>query len=133
MEIIIKKQNNMTFDNSVKTCLRKSFTFKGRASRSEFWYFLLFVSLLSLVGILLGFAVGQETKAAIIIWSITALLYICCVPACISVEVRRFHDIGRSGFYYWLGAIPYIGAIIILCYMVQPTKAGKNEYGSEPE
>lgn len=122
----------MTFDNSVKTCLRKSFTFEGRASRSEYWYFYLFVSLICVVGILLAFAIGaDETSLGVVI--VTCLLGILLLPAGISVEVRRFHDINRSGWNFWWGIIPYVGSLIILYFMVQPSKDSENEYGPMSE
>lgn len=121
----------MTFDNSVKTCLRKSFTFKGRASRSEYWYFCLFQLLFIIIVGLFVVATRIESDSAIII--IIGLPYICSLPAAISVEVRRFHDLNKSGWNFWWGMIPYIGGFILLYFMIQPSYVGDNEYGSMPE
>ena len=134
----------MTFDNSIKTCLSKSFTFAGRASRSEYWYFALFVSLLVLIGVLLAIACGTYydlqaiacgiySGSAMAILVVVGLCYLCLLPASISVTVRRFHDINRSGWNYWWAIIPYIGGFIVLFFMVQPSKKGENQYGCIPE
>lgn len=130
----------MTFDNSIKTCLSNSFTFAGRASRSEYWYFTLFALLLALVGILLHLVIEDNyywglnpdiiNIATLIIMVLCGL---CLIPASISVTVRRFHDINRSGWNLWWGIIPYIGSLIVLFFMVQPSQAGNNQYGSMPE
>lgn len=123
----------MTFDNSIKTCLSKSFTFAGRASRSEYWYFTLFVSLLVLIGVLFGIACGIDSDSAMAIYVVVGLCYLCLLPACISVTVRRFHDVNRSGWNYWWAIIPYIGGFIVLFFMVQPSKMGENQYGCIPK
>lgn len=124
----------MTFDNSIKTCLSKSFTFAGRASRSEYWYFTLFSLLLVLVGFLLVAALlDTNPDSARFVTIIAVLCYLCLIPASISVTIRRFHDINRSGWNLWWGIIPYIGSLIVLFFMVQPSQAGSNQYGSMPE
>ena len=80
----------MNFAESIKTCLiKKPLTFKGRASRSEYWWFILFLSILNFV---LGF-LGQ-------IGSI--LIFISNIPQ-ISVASRRLHDSDLSG---WLQLLP---------------------------
>lgn len=125
----------MTFSNSVKTCFRKSFTFEGRASRSEYWYFYLFLVLIFLVPALfavLAAGSGAEKEASAML-VIVGLLEICCIPAGISVMVRRFHDINRSGWNFWWSVIPYIGSVIVLIFMLMPTEAGENKYGPVSE
>jgi uncharacterized membrane protein YhaH (DUF805 family) len=54
------------------------------------------------------------------------------VPS-LSVTVRRLHDIGRSGWYYGLIAIPLIGAILILVWMFTDSKPGANKWGPNPK
>lgn len=124
----------MTFDNSVKTCLRKSLSFEGRASRSEYWYFNLFIILIYIVEILLLFVFNGDTDETssiffILLYCLTAIVLL---PAGISVTVRRFHDVNRSGWNFWWSAIPYVGSFIVLYFMVQPSSTGTNEYGTMP-
>ena len=123
----------MTFDNSVKTCLRKSFTFEGRASRSEYWYFHLFYFLFLITGILFIAAIGFDSDSAPIVAIIVGLCYLCFLPASISVGVRRLHDINKSGWNIWWGIIPYIGCLIVLYFVVQPSSNDENEYGFMPQ
>ena len=105
----------MGFWESVRTCFRKYFDFKGRARRSEYWWYCLFSVVACLIwalfGTLLlalpvGMAVqhvsGNETAG------LTTMIIILCIPLLflvlpsISVQVRRLHDTGRSG--WWMVA-----------------------------
>ena len=92
-------------------------TFKGRASRSEYWYFVLFNIIFSIV---LGFVSGiVDLPILYTIYSVVLL-----IPS-IAVAVRRMHDVGKSG---WFILIP-IYDLILAC--TQGVK-GENEYGTEP-
>lgn len=92
-------------------------TFKGRASRSEYWYFVLFNVIFSIV---LGFGSGIVDLP--ILYTIYSLALL--IPS-IAVAVRRMHDVGKSG---WFILIP-IYDLILAC--TQGVK-GENEYGTEP-
>ncbi|MCK5506837.1 MAG: DUF805 domain-containing protein [Thermodesulfovibrionia bacterium] len=54
------------------------------------------------------------------------------LPA-IAVTVRRLHDTSRSGWWVLIGLVPIIGLIVILVFMVQDSKEGENQYGSNPK
>lgn len=109
----------MTFVESVKTCFGKYAEFKGRASRAEYWWFILFLVLASGVGA----ALGERMQAAAMLVSF--------LPA-ISVTVRRLHDLGKSGWWYWLGLIPLVGAIILLVWFCRKGAAEPNDFGPDP-
>ena len=85
---------------TIVSTLKKSFSFKGRATRKEFWLFWLFTFivylLLGVVALLLaGSVLGT-------IWGILSLIVcIALLIPYISVAVRRFHDLGLSGFWFW--------------------------------
>tara|TARA_B100001123_G_scaffold44099_1_gene45234 strand:- start:2160 stop:2597 length:438 start_codon:yes stop_codon:yes gene_type:complete len=87
----------MNFKNAIKTCLKDKYAnFKGRASRSEFWFFYLFL--------VIGYAITISTifisiKLFIGILSIFILAMI--IPS-IAVTVRRLHDINKSGLFILL-------------------------------
>ena len=79
----------MSFGEAIKVCFQKYATFSGRARRSEYWYFYLFTFLVSLVLDcipLLG--------VLSFVWWLAQL-----IPS-LAVTVRRFHDIGKSGWNY---------------------------------
>src|SRR6185312_16613193 len=86
------RRTRMGFFASIGSCFSKYTTFRGRAQRSEFWYFVLFLCLLALPAALLG--------------PFGAFLFLPVLLPAISVEVRRLHDIDRSGWWVWLCLLP---------------------------
>lgn len=127
---------SMGFVDAVRVCMQEKYaSFSGRATRAEYWYFVLFMVIVlfcgALAGIFLGFALsgGDEDVALgifLIVYGLLALGFIC--PG-ISVFVRRLHDTGRSGWWYWLCIIPYIGSIVLLIFALMPSEEIDNEYG----
>tara|TARA_B100000161_G_C33345157_1_gene321999 strand:- start:242 stop:580 length:339 start_codon:yes stop_codon:yes gene_type:complete len=111
----------MNILNQIVTVFKKSFVLKGRASRSEFWWFVLFV--FTPVGFILNS--GYDTVAMI-----TLLLV---APASITVTVRRFHDQDKSGWWYFLGLIPILGVLMIYIICAFEGTKGKNQYGEAPK
>jgi uncharacterized membrane protein YhaH (DUF805 family) len=113
-----------TFINSISICFQKYATFSGRASRAEFWYFVLFTTITSFV--LAG--ISELMDMGSILSSIFSLAII--LPS-LSVTVRRLHDTERSGWWYWIILIPIIGIILIIVWMCSRGRSGANRYGSE--
>jgi uncharacterized membrane protein YhaH (DUF805 family) len=101
--------------------MKKYKDFTGRASRKEFWMFVLFNFLISFaLGLVVGFAMGVDAMR------IAQNLYtvIILVPG-IAVGIRRMHDIGRSGWWILLPIINFV----FYCLKGQPHD---NEYGAIP-
>ena len=102
----------LRFWEAVKTCFAKYATFTGRARRSEYWWFSLFELLiigLPALAVALGmWIIGEDFEGYSSLWLLAAgLLALFIVLAClaiiipsISVQVRRLHDTGRSGWWY---------------------------------
>lgn len=84
-----------SFVEAIKVCFRKYATFKGRASRSEYWWFALFVMLASIIGAMAEGSMGEDGTA------ISAVISIATFLPSISAQVRRLHDTDRSG--WWVG------------------------------
>lgn len=108
--------------------------FKGRARRSEYWYFTLgnvIISLgLFLFTILLSSVGGGIDTIGLVIYILYTLAMI--VPS-LAVIVRRLHDVGKSGWFYFVSLIPIIGGIWILVVLVTEGDRGPNEYGEDPK
>ncbi len=84
----------MTFGRAVQTCLRKYFVFSGRASRPEYWWFVVFLLLGSFAaGVLDGAIFGAE------VWVIGSVFNLATLVPGISAGWRRMHDSGRSGLH----------------------------------
>ena len=112
----------MTFGDSVSTCLKKYFVFEGRASRSEYWWFQLVVSPSYFISTILDNEIG---------YFFLGITLFTLIPA-ISAGVRRLHDTNRSGFFLLLSFIPFIGALVLLFFLVPEGTKGKNRFGSDP-
>lgn len=128
----------MGLTESVKSVFGKYATFSGRATRSEYWYFVLFNILLE-IGLLLLCVIGgtilDGANGAVVGISVcSVLLGLYCLAAFIpgiAVTVRRMHDTGRSGWFLLLALVPFIGSIILLVFMVTGS-APDNKYGPNP-
>ena len=117
----------MNFSQAVKTCFAKYFTFSGRASRSEYWFIILFFWLLMFVTAIIDIVVFPNQKYMVI--NLIANLLI-VIPS-ISVAARRLHDVGRSGWWQLL-YITIVGAILLLYWFIKKGDAGDNKHGSNP-
>jgi uncharacterized membrane protein YhaH (DUF805 family) len=114
----------MGFGDAVKTCFSKYVEFSGRASRPEYWWFFLSYILVYIVTLIIGGAI--EVPALVVI---AALAYF--LPL-LSAAVRRLHDTGRSGWWYLIGLVPFVGFIILIVFLAGEGNPGQNEYGPPP-
>jgi uncharacterized membrane protein YhaH (DUF805 family)/Tfp pilus assembly major pilin PilA len=105
--------------------LRNYATFSGRARRREYWYFVLFNSLI---------AVGIAAVDALTDFKLPSAIYnIAMFIPSIAVFFRRLHDTGRSGWWWLIGLVPVVGWIVILIFLVQDSQAGDNRFGPNPK
>lgn len=119
----------MGFQEATTTCLRKYFTFSGRAVRSEYWYFALFCFLGSLLLGGVDMMVFDSEIGDLELFS--SLFSLATIIPGISACSRRLHDIGRSGWWQLLLLVPLIG-VIILIYWLCKSGEGDNDYGPVP-
>lgn len=109
--------------------LRQYSNFKGRSPRREFWMFqLVYVAVFVAAVVIAAIGAGGDALAGILFLAAAALV----VPL-LAVEVRRFHDQGRSGWFAALNLIPYVGFIIVMIMMLLPGVDGDNQYGPDPQ
>ena len=105
--------------------LKKYAEFSGRATRAEYWYFILFNIIFSI-----GFSLLDALLGSVSTPGLFSGLYglIVLVPS-IAVTVRRLHDTNNNGFWILILFIPLIGVIYILFQMLQDSWPGDNPYG----
>jgi uncharacterized membrane protein YhaH (DUF805 family) len=116
----------MDFVTAVKTCLGKYATFQGRAARSEYWYFTLFMFILNLIsGVIAGASLG-------VLAVLPMVLMIALFLPSLAVSVRRLHDLDKSGWWVLIILIPVIGFLILLWWACQRGTEGQNMYGGDP-
>ncbi|NQV12288.1 DUF805 domain-containing protein [Candidatus Uhrbacteria bacterium] len=99
--------------------LKKYAVFSGRATRKEFWMFVLF-NLIAMVilSIIDSFIGSGEMGILSGIYGLGVLL-----PS-IGIAIRRLHDTNRSGWWLLIGLVPFIGAIVLIVFYAMPTVAG---------
>lgn len=115
----------MSIIDAVKNVFSNYANFNGRARRSEYWYFTLFNLIAAIViGIICAIA---NSKIPLRLWQLAIAL------PCLSLGVRRLHDIGKSGKYAFIALIPIIGWIILIVWAAQDSQPGTNQYGHNPK
>jgi DNA-binding CsgD family transcriptional regulator len=101
--------NTMTFYESIRVCLTKYAEFNGRASVSEFWWFALFVTLVSV-------ALAYFSQTLVNVFSVAMLLPV------LAAGSRRLHDSGKSGWWQLLILVPVAGIILVgILWALPPT------------
>ncbi|MBX2854590.1 MAG: DUF805 domain-containing protein [Rhodobacteraceae bacterium] len=148
----------MSFTKAVATCFRKYFTFSGRATRLEFWFFQIF---LCIGGVLLWWIEAIATRSSpLILWLVFAVATL--LPS-YAAAWRRLHDIGRTGWWSlntvvaW-GVFPFLDILrltdihslsgvaaqiafaiivainlMVFIWLLSPSQPGGNKYGPEPK
>lgn len=121
----------MSFGAAIVSFFSKFATFSGRARRSEFWFAVLFTTLVSIVlavifpgetQVINDIAIQQSSLASNL-WQLVIL-----VPS-LALSWRRLHDVGRKGTYNLFILIPIVGLIMLLIQFVKDSQPGANEFG----
>ena len=142
-EKVMLPRPRMGFKQAVSTCFGKYATFKGRARRSEYWWFTLFTLIAFVVlfgpAMLLSYLnescginidggpwlVGTIISAVLAMAGILFCLFI-IIPS-ISVEVRRLHDTGRSGWWLFWSVVVVIVATSVPFFVLGSKAFGMEE------
>lgn len=123
-------QYQVPFGEAVTRAFNKYCCFTGRASRSEYWWFCLFVAIVGWVlGFFCGLVFGSTSTVTYIItyaWSLFILL-----PS-LGLLFRRLHDTNRSGWNVCWALLPIVGQIILIIYCCQDSQMADNQYGPVP-
>jgi len=123
----------MGFSEAVSTCLRKFVDFTGRAPRSEYWWFYLFVVLVVVGMLLLDTALlGHDPDDPGSLPVLTLLAGAAFFLPILSAGVRRLHDSNRSGWWLLIALIPIVGGLIQIVLLALPGTPGPNRFGENP-
>ena len=143
------------FIQSIKRGFASCFDFNSRATRSEYWYFYLFTELLTLSALILdnlfGFSVrsfelvADNQSIEVNIGPLLIMAFFLTLIPLTALRIRRLHDTNRSGFWYLIFILLYIGSFfyqrfsvivffgyinLIIIWCVKGT-SGHNKYGDE--
>ena len=120
--------------------LKKYAQFSGRARRSEFWLFALFIFIVEIVYVVLlgavgGFSSTQSTPngLAMAVMGLFSLLFLGIIIPSLAVTFRRLHDTDRSAWWLLISFIPGIGGLVLLIFYLLPGTNGPNKFGPDPK
>lgn len=102
--------------------------FRGRADRAQFWVFILIVWIITGLAVWLTGGRAADGSVSFIAY-LVGLVFL--LPT-VSVTVRRLHDTNRTGWWWWISLVPFIGQIWLLILLVLAGTPGPNRYGPQP-
>jgi uncharacterized membrane protein YhaH (DUF805 family) len=123
----------MSFGQAVGAAFRQYATFSGRARRSEFWYWFLFVVLVGIVTANLDDVLNLDFVAGGYYGWISMIVSLALVIPGLAVLFRRLHDTDRSGWWWVLSLFCGIGALVLLVFCFLEGTPGPNRYGDAPK
>ena len=105
--------------------------FSGRASRSEYWWFQLFIVIVSIPLYLLSFYAGYSGSQglALVATGLSVVMWLVFVFPCVAATIRRLHDTDRSGWWLLLAMVPFAG-LVLLVFLLLPSTPGGNRFGA---
>ena len=116
--------------------IRKGFqnyiNFEGRCRRSEYWYFTILIYTLTIILLIIGFALDGVSPYDLVIAYLLffmPLYSLGMILPLISSTVRRLHDIGKSGNYIFIALVPIFGDISLLILLCLDSEKGQNKFG----
>ncbi len=113
--------------------LKRYADFSGRSRRKEYWMFVLGVFLAVIVlGIVEG-VVGLSGMVGGVYGPLTTIFFLGILVPSIAVQIRRFHDQDKSGWFVLLAFIPLVGSIAVLVFMCLEGTRGPNRFGPDPK
>jgi len=115
--------NTMSFMSATKSGIGKSFTFSGRSSRSEYWWWMLASILFQIICTIIA-VLGNVGVAAI--------FPILLVLPTATMIVRRLHDLEKSGWWFLIVLIPLVGILYLIYLFIQEGDLNENIYGPVP-
>lgn len=153
----------MTFAQAIKTCFNRYATFTGRATRSEYWWWILFcfrsIIAICIIAALIGVATAGSRGVGLFGFFFLLPFIIFCIVILVpswAVLFRRLHDAGHPGYWILLYLVPYVislfaalvgsqimsmlfgflsfaGSIVLLVFVLQPSQPYDNQFGPCPD
>ncbi|MFF3084406.1 DUF805 domain-containing protein [Streptomyces nojiriensis] len=112
--------------NHYTDVLKKYAVFSGRARRQEYWMFVLFQVAAVIVAAILDAVIGANMI-------IVGLYLLGTIVPTLAVLVRRLHDLGKSGAWYFIMFVPFVGGIWLLVLLATAGQPQQNQYGPDPK
>lgn len=113
--------------------LKRYADFQGRSRRKEYWMFALGVVIAAIAIAMIETALGMNGSLGGAYGPLMLIFILAIIVPSLAVQVRRFHDQDKSGWFVLLNLIPFVGGIIVLVFMVLDGTAGPNRFGPDPK
>lgn len=133
----------MTFGQAIANGFTKYASWKGRANRAEFWWWQLFIVIVTAPFNIIYNVTSQGALEAAMAsgnqgaflaalfgpayWLLVLVSLIFFLPS-LAVTIRRLHDLDRSGGWFWIILVPVAGSIVLLVFSLLPGTPGKNRF-----
>jgi uncharacterized membrane protein YhaH (DUF805 family) len=108
--------------------LKKYCVFTGRATRKEYWYFILFNFIVALI----LYLISTVESLHVLGMTLYIIYMIAVILPCLGLTVRRLHDIGKGGGWIFISFVPVIGGIWLLVLMCLDSEPHDNRFGPNP-
>ncbi len=107
--------------------------FSGRARRQEYWMFVLFQFIFAIIAVILDSILGLSFSPLIPYGWIYLIFILATLIPSLAIAVRRLHDVGKSGWFYFICLIPLIGSIWLLVLFCTDGESNPNKWGNNPK
>jgi uncharacterized membrane protein YhaH (DUF805 family) len=114
----------MGFGQAISSGFSNYVNFSDRASRSEYWFWILFIIIAEIVTSAIDYAIGAQV--------VTSLFGLATFLPSLGLAIRRLHDLDRTGWWVLIALIPIIGWIILIIWYCTRGTAGPNRFGPDP-
>ena len=120
--------------------LKKYADFSGRARRSEFWLFSLFILVVEIVYCVLIRVTGLDPShygtvngVGMVLTGLLMIFLLAIIVPSLAVTFRRLHDTNRSAWWLLIVFLPAIGSLVLFVFYLLPGTAGANRFGPDPK
>ena len=122
----------MNFIQAIQSGFQNYVNFQGRARRSAYWWWALFLWILIGVPYYFTFQSLMAHHSGGIFGGVAGLIGLVLFLPSLGLSIRRLHDTGRSGWWLLIDFVPFIGAVVLLIFFCLPGTSGPNKYGDDP-
>jgi uncharacterized membrane protein YhaH (DUF805 family) len=113
------------FLKAVKLGYQRYFDFNGRSTRPEYWWWTLWYWGVLIFG-------GIVANIAPLLGILMVIFLLSAIIPNLAVTIRRLHDTNRSGFWFFISLVPFVGGLWLLVLMCSESTMGPNQWGAEP-
>lgn len=125
----VKKVSNSDFLQMVK---RDYFSYQGRLNRKPYFWRSLLIMFLEMICYIVFDSVEDDDLFSVSLLLISIVIFVACVIADLMLDIRRLHDVNKSGWFILLTIIPAVTPFFYLYLFLMPGTDGNNQYGENP-